>query len=81
MRARSGLLDEAIANAKDIMPDEISSDDDGWYVIKDGLKDRKVTIKNEGTVMFSVNLPNFPDGYVLDQNFKEIFVFEVVLDK
>jgi len=81
LRAKSGLLDEAIVSAKDIMPNGISSDDDEWYVIKGGLKDRKVTIKNEGVVMFSVGLPNIPDGYVLEQNFQEIFVFEVVLDK
>ncbi len=81
LRERSGNLDEAIASAKDIMPNGISTQDPGWFVIKDGLKERKATIRNEGIVSFQVDLPTLPDGYVLERNFQETFRFEVILDK
>ena len=81
LTARSGLFDEAIANSKDIMPSGISADDPGWLVIKEGLKERKLTVKDEGMVVFYLNLPDIPDGYVLDQSTYEIIYFEVVLDK
>lgn len=81
LRSRSGLFDETIASAKDIMPEGVSADDSGWHVIKEGLKERKLTIKNEGVAVFNVNLPNIPDGYILDQMTKETMSFEVVLDK
>ncbi|MDP3697105.1 MAG: hypothetical protein Q8R55_03665 [Candidatus Taylorbacteria bacterium] len=81
LRARSGLFDEAIANSKDIMPSGISVEDQGWFVIKEGLKERKLTVKDEGMVVSYVNLPDIPTGYILDQRMREIFFFEVVLDK
>ncbi len=81
LRSRSGLFDEIVIATKDIIPDGISADGSGWYVIKEGLKERKLMIKNEGVVVFYVNLPDIPDGYILDQKTHGIVNFEVVLEK
>jgi len=80
VRAKSGLFDEAITSAKDIMPSGVSVDDSEWQIIEGGLKERKVTVKNEGVVIFNVNLPDIPKGYVVDQLLDEFFLFEIVLN-
>ena len=80
MKARSGLFDDQIANAKDIMPQDISGETSGWHTIDGGMKERKVTVKNEGVVVFYLDLPQVPDGYVVDQNLNEVVFFEIVLN-
>lgn len=81
LRPRSGLFDEAIAQAEDIMPEGITNSDDlGWRVIEGGLAKRKNTVKNENMVIFYINLPQVPSGYVVDQRMTEIIAFEVVLE-
>lgn len=82
LKSRSGLFDETIAKAEDIIPKEASENKEfGWYVIEGGLKDRKTSIKNESMVVFYLDLPSIPSGYVIDQRFNENLFFEVVLDK
>lgn len=81
LKSRSGLFDEAIANAKDIMPQDVpAADNTGWHVISGGLKERKTTVKDEGMVIFYTDLPQIPSGYVIDPRMQEIFNFEVVLE-
>ena len=82
LKSRSGLFDEAIANAKDIMPQDVPVEgNSGWHIISGGLKERKTTLKNEGVSIFYVDLPQIPSGYVIDQRMQEVFIFEVVLEK
>src|SRR3989344_3651954 len=80
LRARSGLFDEAIANAKDIMPDGIKTEEKGWHVLSGGLKERKVTLKDEGMIIFNLDLPDIPSGYIVDYRMQELVGFEVVLE-
>lgn len=80
IRSRSGLFDETVAKAKDIMPDQVLADDSDWYVIGEGLKERMAIVKNEGMETFYVDLPDIPTGYVLDQRIQEVFPFEVILE-
>ncbi len=81
LRSRSGLMDEAIANAKDIIPSDVSSDDKGWKIIVGGLKERKNTVKDGGLEIFYADLPDIPSGYVIDQRMHEVFRFEVISEK
>lgn len=81
LKSRSGLFDEAIAGFQDIMPSDVPMAHKGWYVISGGLKERKTTLKNEGVVIFYVDLPQIPSGYIIDQNMQEAFIFEVILEK
>lgn len=82
LKSRSGLFDEAIANVKDIMPQDVPmTDNTGWHVISGGLKERKTTVKDEGMVVFYTDLPQIPSGYVVDPRMQEIFNFEVVLEQ
>lgn len=81
LRARSGLFDETMAKSEDIMPKDISDDTGtGWYVIEGGLTKRKEIIKNNNMVLFPVNIPPIPSGYVVDQGIDENMYFEVVLE-
>ena len=79
-RAKSGLFDEIMAKSEDIMPTGITADEDGWHVIRGGLRERKVTLKDSGAVYFNVSLPDSPDGYIFDQGINEFIQFEVVLE-
>ena len=81
LRSRSGLFDEAMAKSEDIIPIGIMSDENGWQVVEGGLKEKKVTLKDSGVVIFDVNLPDAPDGYIFDQEIRENIQFEVVLEK
>ena len=82
IKSRSGLFDETIAKAEDIMPKEVlENKESGWYIIEGGLKNRKTNMKNEGVVVFYLDLPSMPSGYVIDQQFSESVFFEVILDK
>lgn len=79
-RSRSGLFDETLKDSGDIMPD-ITADSTGWIIMREGLKERKITLKNEGAVFFDIPLPKAPIGYVFDKDINETIMFEVVLDK
>ena len=79
MKSRSGLLNEEIASATDILPGNVSEDNAGWHVIDGGLTERKATVNNESFVIFYLDLPQIPNGYVIDQNLQEIIFFEIVL--
>ena len=81
LRSRSGLFDEVMAKSSDILPTDIMSDENEWQVIEGGLKERKVTLRDGGVVVFNVSLPNAPSGYVFDQEIHEFVQFEVVLEK
>ncbi len=81
LRSRSGLFDEIMAKSENIMPTDIVADEKGWHVIKDGLKERKITLKDQGVVTYYVNLPDAPNGYVFDQSINETVLFEVLLEK
>ncbi len=81
LRARSGLFDEVVAQSGDIMPIDIMANENGWHVIKDGLKERTITLKDEGIVTYHVDLPDAPNGYVFDQTINENVLFEVVLEE
>ena len=45
--------------------------------MKGGVKERNITIKNEGNVSFRFELPVIPTGYVVELG-GEYFGFEVV---
>lgn len=81
LRSRSGLFDEIAARSKDIVPADITANENGWHVVKGGLKERIITLKNGGSVIFFVDLPEAPNGSVFDQHINEIIHFEVVLEK
>ena len=82
VKSRSGLFDDEIAKAEDLIPADVTDNTGtGWYVIKGELKERKMTVKNEGVVIFYLDLPRVPDGYVVDQTMDEGLLFEVVLDR
>lgn len=79
LRPRSGLFDEAIAQAEDIMPEGVVDNTSSeWHVIEGGLTKRKNTVKNENIVIFYVDLPQVPNGYIVDQRMSENIAFEVV---
>lgn len=80
LKSKSGLFDEEIARIEDIVPNNLKQDDSGWTVLKEGLKERKTTIKDEGLTVFYINLPSVPIGYVIDQGIQELYYFEVILD-
>lgn len=80
LQSRSGLFDEEMARAEDIMPEGLPENDSGWQVIEGGLKSRKKTLKNDGRIIVYLDLPPIPDGYVVDQRMNEGLVFEVVLE-
>lgn len=81
LRSRSGLFDETMAKSENIMPTDIVADENGWHIIDGGLNKRSITLKNEGVVIFYLNLPEAPNGYVFDQGINESILFEVVLEK
>lgn len=82
VKSRSGLFDDKIVKTEDVIPADVTDNTEAeWYVIKGGLKERKTTVKNEGRVIFYLDLPQVPDGYIIDQSVGELLFFEVVLDK
>ena len=79
LRSRSGLFDEVTAVSENIVPTDITTNEQGWHIIKERLKERMITLKNSGFVMFFVDLPEAPSGYVFDENINESVYFEVIL--
>jgi len=81
VRPKSGLLDETIAQAEDIIPKEAVADNDSeWYVIRGGLAGRKNTVREENVIFFNFDLPQALGGYIFGQNMFESISFEVVLE-
>ncbi|MBI2057359.1 MAG: hypothetical protein HYT63_00005, partial [Candidatus Yanofskybacteria bacterium] len=77
VRAKSGLVEEKIANAESVVSDQ-AENAEGWHVVDGGIKSRKTTIKSDNFVKFNIQFPPIPSGYVIDPNLSETAVFEVV---
>lgn len=81
LKAKSGLFDRKIAEAEDLMPKDLPENGSSeWYVLKEGLNERKHTVTDEGVIYFYIDLPPVSNGYVVDDNLGEAFSFEVVLE-
>lgn len=83
VKARSGLFDEQVAMVKPPASDLIETpleSEEKWTIIQDGLNDREISIKDEGTVSFPFEFPSIPPGYIISKLI-EIIPFEVVSEK
>lgn len=78
LRAKSGLFDEKIAGAESILSAEAGKETDGWHLVFGGIRNRKETIKKEGSVTFQVELPPVLSGYIVNPFLLETSAFEVV---
>ena len=75
--AKSGLYDRRINSSDSVVSDKVDDETNGWHLMKGGVKERNITIKNEGNVSFRFELPVIPTGCVVELG-GEYFGFEVV---
>jgi hypothetical protein len=78
LKGRSGFFEERAAKAENLMPSGVSENDRSWYVIDGGLKTRRTTLANSGSIVFYPELPSIPSGYTIDRNMRDGLIFEVV---